>query len=91
MNSKPIQSAFLALAAATTLVAGAVSPAMARANDPAKEAKAKQEDTGKSDKDMQRRYCVQQGASTGTLMPKRECHTRGEWIERFNYDPAKKN
>lgn len=88
MNSKPIQSAFLALAAATTLVAGAVSPAMARANDPAKEAKAKQDD--QSDAAMQKKYCVRQGATTGTLMPKRECHTRAEWISRYNFDPAAK-
>ena len=86
MNSKPIQSAFLALAAATTLIAGAVSPAMARANDPAKEAKAKQDD--QSDAAMQKKYCVQ-GPSTGTMFPKRECHTRAEWIATVGQDPAK--
>ncbi|MEN2709268.1 hypothetical protein ACQKOH_10605 [Sphingomonas sp. NPDC092331] len=85
MNSKPIQSAFLAIAATVTLVAGAVSPALARANDPAKEAK-KADD--QSDQAMQKRYCVQ-GPSTGTLMPKRECHTRAEWIARTGIDPIK--
>ncbi|MBN8810978.1 MULTISPECIES: hypothetical protein [Sphingomonas] len=85
MNSKPIQSAFLAIAATVTLVAGAVSPALARANDPAKEAK-KTDD--QSDKAAQKRYCVQ-GTSTGTLMPKRECHTRAEWIARTGVDPVK--
>ena len=86
MTSKPIQSAFLALAAATTLIAGAVSPAMARTNDPAKEAKAKQDD--QSDAAMQKKYCVQ-GPSTGTMFPKRECHTRAEWIAATGQDPAK--
>ncbi|NYT41844.1 hypothetical protein HZY97_13820 [Sphingomonas sp. R-74633] len=86
MNSKPIQSAFLAAMAATTLVAGAVSPAMARNNDPAKEAKAKQDD--QSDAAMQKKYCVQ-GPSTGTMFPKRECHTRAEWIAATGQDPAK--
>lgn len=87
MNSKPFQSAFLAALAATTLVAGAVSPAMARSNDPAKEeAKAKQDD--QSEKEAQRRYCVQ-GPTTGTMMPKRECHTRAEWIARTGVDPVK--
>jgi len=91
MNSKPIQSAVLAFAATATLIVGAVSPAMARANDPAKEAKAKQ-DEASADKSMQKRYCVQQGPTTGTLLaPKRECHTRAEWIENFKFDPAKKN
>lgn len=85
MNSKPIQSAFLAIAATVTLVAGAVSPALARTNDPAKEAK-KADD--QSDKGAQKRYCVQ-GTSTGTLMPKRECHTRAEWIARTGIDPVK--
>jgi hypothetical protein len=86
MNSKPIQSAFLAAMAATTLIAGAVSPAMARSNDPAKEAKAKQDD--QSDAAMQKKYCVQ-GPSTGTMFPKRECHTRAEWIAATGQDPAK--
>jgi hypothetical protein len=89
MNSKPFQSAFLAALAATTLVAGAVSPAMARSNDPAKdtkEAKAKQDD--QSDAAMQKKYCVQ-GPSTGTMFPKRECHTRAEWIAVTGQDPAK--
>ncbi|MDG2535962.1 hypothetical protein P6144_20045 [Sphingomonas sp. HITSZ_GF] len=86
MNSTPIQSAFLAALAATTLIAGTVSPALARANDPAKESTAKQDD--QSDKAMQKKYCVQ-GPSTGTMFPKRECHTRAEWIAATGQDPAK--
>ncbi|HWU95910.1 MAG TPA: hypothetical protein VN029_09950 [Sphingomonas sp.] len=87
MNSKPIQSAFLAAAATVTLLAGAVSPAMARTNDPAKEATKKADD--QSEKAMQRKYCFQ-SATTGTLMPKRVCHTRAEWIAQTGSDPAKK-
>lgn len=87
MNSKPIQSACLAVAATVTLIAGAVSPAMARSNDPAKEAPKKADDT--SEKAMQKKYCFQ-GATTGTLMPKRLCHTRAEWIAQTGVDPAKK-
>lgn len=87
MNSKPIQSAFLAAAAAVTLIAGAVSPAMARGDDrPAKDAKAQQDE--QSDAAMQRKYCAQ-GLTTGTLIPKRECHTRAEWIAITGQDPAK--
>ncbi|WP_137861197.1 MULTISPECIES: hypothetical protein [unclassified Sphingomonas] len=85
MNSKPIQSAFLAIAATVTLVAGAVSPALARADDPTKAAKQADD---QSEAAMQKRYCVQ-GVTTGTMMPKRECHTRAEWIARTGIDPAK--
>ncbi len=85
MISKPVQSACLAFAATITLVAGAVSPAMARSNDPAKEAPKKSDD--QSDKAMQKKYCVQ-GASTGTMFPKRECHTRADWIALTGKDPV---
>lgn len=87
MNSTSIQSAFLATAAAVTLIAGAVSPAMAHSNDPAKEAKADKQDD-KSAAAMQRKYCVV-GPSTGTMFPKRDCHTRAEWIAVTGQDPAK--
>lgn len=89
MNSKPIQSACLALAATVTLVAGAVSPAMARSNDPAKDATKKSDD--QSEKAAQKKYCVV-GPSTGTMFPNRECHTRADWIALTGKDPvAKKN
>jgi hypothetical protein len=84
MNSKPIQSAVLAVAATFTLVAGAVSPAMARASDPAKP-KPKQEKTVLN---PDQKICVE-AKVTGSRVAKRECHTRSEWIALVGQDPSK--
>ena len=85
MNSTRILSAATALFATAALVAGTVAPAAAKPNDPPKTT---QED--KEAKDMQKRYCIQ-GPTTGTIMPKRICHTRAEWIAKEGFDPVKKN
>ncbi|MEP9360182.1 hypothetical protein [Sphingomonas sp. KR3-1] len=87
MNSKRIQSAALAFAATVTLVAGAVAPASAAVNDPSKPA-AKQEKSATADaKNDKRRYCVE-GTVTGSRIPKRECHTRAEWVDLTGSDPT---
>ncbi len=73
MNSKPIQSAVLAVATTFALVAGAVSPAVAAVSDPAKP---KQEQT--ASKAESRKYCIYTEA-TGSRIPKKECRTLTEW------------
>lgn len=84
MISTRTVSTAAALFAAAALVAGAVSPAVAMPNDPAKEKKEDQEA-----KDAKKRYCIQ-GPTTGTMLPKRICHTRAEWLAQ-GFDPLKKN
>ena len=83
ISTRNTLSGAAALFAAAALVAGAVSPAIAAPNDPDKaqtEAKPKA-------KVKEQRYCVQ-GPTTGTMLPKKECHTRAEWIAR-GFDPVK--
>lgn len=76
MTRKTIFSAAAALLAGVTLVAGAVSPAAAAANDPAK---TKQEEAAA--KAESRKYCIQTEA-TGSRLAKQECRTRAEWLGR---------
>lgn len=81
MTRKPIFSAAAALLAGATLVAGAVSPAAAAANDPAK---TKQEEAVA--KAESRKYCIYTEA-TGSRVPKQECRTRADWLDR-GIDPV---
>jgi hypothetical protein len=67
---------FIAIAAAATLIA---MPAYA--NDPAKPASSKDS--------MAKRVCVVK-TTTGSLLDKKECRTRGEWIALTGADPTKK-
>lgn len=75
MNRTTIVSAAAALLAGVTLAAGAVSPAMAAANDPAKP-KQEQEQQQKAES---RKYCIDTEL-TGSRIPKRQCQTRAEWL-----------
>ncbi len=82
MTRKPIFSAAAALLAGVTLVAGAVSPAAAAGNDPVKP---KQEvAAAKADS---RKYCIYVDAATGSRIPKRECHSRADWLD-LGVDPV---
>ncbi len=85
MNMR-IASAALAIVAATTLVAGAVSPAAAAINDPSKPA-AKQEVSVPDAKSDKRTYCIDTNV-TGSRITKRECHKRAEWIALTGLDPV---
>ena len=67
----------IAIAAVSTLVA-----APAFASDPARKADAKDNQSA--------RVCVVQPARTGTIMPRKMCMTRGEWIAQTGADPSKK-
>ncbi len=76
-------SAALAAVATLALVAGAVAPAAARADD-----SRKQEE--KADVPMDKRVCVENAVTTGTIFKTRVCKTRGEWIAQTGVDPLKK-
>ena len=65
------------IAAAATLVA-----APAFANDPSKPAQEKDP--------MAKRICVAPHHTTGTMLAKKTCMTRGEWIARTGIDPLVK-
>jgi hypothetical protein len=87
MNSKRIQSAALAVAATVTLIAGAVSPAMAAGNDPAKKEAKQEKPAAPEAKSDTKTYCVKD-TLIGSRVPKRVCHTRAEWIAINGTDPA---
>lgn len=75
-----------AAAAAAALVIGAAVPASAARTGPDTEAKApKQAEEPASAKE--KRYCVQ-APSTGTILVRRLCKTRSEWIKHDGFDPA---
>jgi hypothetical protein len=74
MNRTNILSAAAALLAGVTLAAGAVSPAVAAANDPAK---TKQEQ--QAQKADSRKYCIYT-ETTGSRIPKQQCKTRADWL-----------
>lgn len=81
MTRTSIFSATAALLAGVTLVAGAVSPAAAALNDPVK---SKQEEAAA--KAESRKYCIYTEA-TGSRVPKQECRTRADWLDR-GVDPV---
>jgi hypothetical protein len=70
--------------AAAALVAGAAAPVAAK-SDPSSEAKAA---TDKASGDK-RRFCVVTKI-TGSIIEKKECKTRAEWIAATGVDPARK-
>lgn len=78
MTRKTIFSAAAALLAGATLVAGAVSPAAAAMNDPAKPAAKQELADAKADS---RKYCINLQAATGTRITKQECRIRADWLE----------
>lgn len=82
MTRKSMISAAAVLLAGVTFAAGAVSPAAAVGNDPAK---AKQEQ--QSQKADSRKYCIDT-MTTGSRIPKRQCQTRAEWLDD-GVDPLK--
>jgi hypothetical protein len=67
----------IAIATAATLVA---SPAFA--TDPVKK-------VGTTDP-MARKVCIVQPASTGTILSRKTCKSRADWISQTGIDPLKK-
>ena len=82
-NTRRTASIFAAFA----LLAGATAPAFAAPSDPSTESKAAAQ-KDKSDA-MKKRVCIVQN-TTGSILAKRECKTRGEWIAETGIDPLKK-
>jgi hypothetical protein len=74
MTRTTLVSAAAALLAGVTLTAGAVSPAVAAANDPAKPKQEQQAQKADS-----RKYCIYTEA-TGSRIPKQQCRTRADWL-----------
>lgn len=86
MHSKTL-SAAAALFASVALIAGAVAPASAATNDPAKKQEASSQDQGTTAKTDKKRYCLQD-TFTGSRIAKRKCLTRAEWIQQTGQDPV---
>src|SRR6476661_3105934 len=76
-----VSSVAAAFIAAAVLVAGATGPAYA---DPTSDTPTKAE--AKAPK--QQRYCVAPPVSTGTILARKTCMTRAEWIAKTGVDPA---
>lgn len=75
-------SAALAAVATLALVAGAVAPAAARADDTKKQAE-------QTDVPMDKKVCMVRPAVTGTILKQRVCKTRAQWIAETGVDPLK--
>jgi hypothetical protein len=76
-----VSSVAAAMIAAAVLVAGATAPAYAAdpTTDAAKAATVKAD--GK-------RYCVKPQATTGTILARKTCLTREQWIAKTGVDPV---
>lgn len=75
--------------AATALVAASAVPAFAAAPDPTTSTKSAK-DAAKSDPATdKRRYCSV-SKTTGTIMERKTCKTRAEWIAATGVDPARR-
>jgi hypothetical protein len=79
-------SAAAAFIAATILAAGAVAPAYAdpTGNESAK-ASAQQEEKQVA---KEPRYCLKPQVTTGTILSRKTCMTREQWIAKTGVDPA---
>lgn len=76
-----VSSVAAAMIAAAVLVAGATAPAYA--SDPSTDTPkaAAKADEGK-------RYCVKPQATTGTILTRKTCMTRAQWIAKTGNDPV---
>jgi hypothetical protein len=70
--------------AAAFVAAAALIAVPALASDPVHPKKGE-----KAEVSMSKRYCVVSQV-TGTILKRKECMTRGEWIAATGVDPAKK-
>lgn len=78
MNSKHALSAAAAIVAGITIVAGAVSPAIAASDPPNPPKKQEVTQAAPSIKDDKRKFCIA-SELTGSRIAKQECRTRAEW------------
>jgi len=78
--------------AAGAFVIGSVAPAQAVGNDPNKTVTAgtngDSQPAASNPQDDTHRYCVKQQASTGTIIDRKICKTRVEWIKSTGIDPV---
>ena len=70
-----------AMIAAAVLVAGATAPAYA--SDPSTDAAKPSAKAGEG-----KRYCVKPQATTGTILARKTCMTREQWIAKTGVDPV---
>jgi hypothetical protein len=76
-----VSSAAAAMIAAAVLIAGATAPAYAA--DPTTDApKTSAKASGG------KRYCVKPQATTGTILARKTCMTREQWIAKTGVDPV---
>lgn len=78
--------------AAAALFAGAIVPATATATaiDPSREAKPASKPAAPQDPALdKRRYCIVQ-TTTGSILGKKACMSRTEWIAQTGKDPVKR-
>ena len=83
MTRKSVFATAAAMLAGVAFAAGAVSPAAAAGNDPAKPKQ--EQEQGRSAKADTRKYCMKT-ETTGSRILKRDCRTRGEWLD-LGVDP----
>ena len=74
----------VSIVAAAALVAGAIAPASAALPDPSSASK---QDEAKPEKKATT-YCVEYKI-TGSILPRKTCKTRAQWIEEDGVDPVK--
>jgi len=80
--------------AAGALVLGSVAPAQATRSDPKTGMAGTtagtngSPQTAASPENDKNRYCVKQQASTGTIIDRKICKTRVEWIKSTGIDPV---
>ena len=85
MTRKSIFSAAAIMLAGAAFAAGAVSPAAAAGNDPAKAKQEQEQSPTRAAKADTRKYCIDTEA-TGSRILKRDCRTRSEWLD-LGVDP----
>lgn len=76
-----VSSVAAAMIAAAVLVAGAAAPAYA--SDPTTDAPKTSAKASEG-----KRYCVKPQTTTGTILARKTCMTRAQWIAKTGVDPA---
>ncbi len=76
-----VSSVAAAMIAAAVLVAGATAPAYAA--DPSTDTPKAAAKAGEG-----KRYCVKPDATTGTILARKTCMTREQWIAKTGNDPV---
>jgi len=85
MTRKSILSAAAVLLAGAPSAAGAVSPAAAAGNDPAKAKQEQEQSPAQAAKADTRKYCMNTETTSSRIL-RRDCRTRSEWLD-LGVDP----